>query len=97
MNWKEFLKPDWKKIILTIIILSIQFIFLLQVFLPYNFLFMIWIIFGGYLLFILNALLCSSSENLCLLGVIITFILSAIFWYLFSCLIAWVYDKMKKK
>jgi hypothetical protein len=36
MNWKEFLKPDWKKIIISIVIFAVLFIFFIfpQLFVP---------------------------------------------------------------
>jgi len=33
MNWKEFLKPDWKKIILTLIFLGLTFVLFVTVYL----------------------------------------------------------------
>lgn len=88
MNWKEFLKPDRRKIVIFVI-LSLLFSFS---FLPFS-LFVVGV--STYIGFPLTIYYFSirtgpifSFENL---------ILDIIVWYLLSCLIIWIYDKVKKR
>jgi hypothetical protein len=101
MNWKEFLKPDWRKIALTIII----FLFFIGYWV-YNFFVGI---FGWcepcnheyYLPWE------SGACGHCGYPDLLTYILIEIYWplaiiialfisYLLSCLIVWIYDKFRK-
>ncbi len=99
MNWKQFLKPDWRKIVIFIFFTFIGLFMLFSgkcwwsngsthcfislVGVVFNFL---WIILR--LLFVeLNL-----TENLVYIG----FLLSIIYWYLLSCLIVWIYYKLRK-
>lgn len=97
MSWKEFLKPSKMKIII------VAFIFLFYNILGYlgyangKFYNIIFIIFG-LPLFVLEKLIPLTSVNI---NPLITFSLATITWlpylYLVSCLIVWIYNKVKKK
>jgi hypothetical protein len=105
MSWKQFLKPDWRKIIITIIILFLTIFYNTRTeILPQpktryyqGFPFEWWIYEAGgtvigYLIFNIPVELLYSGR------IILTgFIADIIFWYLLSCLIVWIYDKVKKK
>jgi len=84
MNWKEFLKPEWRKVILT----AILFLLILWLgyphFYPLDFYEMACVKIEGGGCF-------PSFENP------ISFIIDVIIWYLLSCPMAWIYDKVKKK
>jgi Sec-independent protein secretion pathway component TatC len=89
MNLKQFLKPDWRKIAVFVILSIILFItpwpepgccdfpyyqgFLLPVYFQ-----------GGFAGFPKTFI----PTN---------FVIDVIIWYLLSCLIVWIYDKVKKK
>ena len=99
MNLKEFLKPNWKKVLLTIIFAIFSFWFL------YNYTGIGGPRYEPNLLFTIVALI-AAFLNLPLLipnynplyeTAIFYFILDLIYWYLLSCLIIWIYDKVKKK
>jgi len=102
MDWKEFLKPDWRKIVLTVII------FLLITFLPLllGFCAPISTLVGGkQCLLVIQPLfmfLPSGSISYKPIATGLYFvpslywILDIIFYYLLSCLIVWIYDKLKK-
>ena len=92
MNWKGFLKPDKRKIVVLIIIL---------LFISLDILFgHITGIIGDILLKIpFFTLFCPSfgiSSIFCLIQNIIAIIIIPIYWYLLSCLIVWIYDKIRK-
>ena len=82
MNWKEFLKPDWRKVIIFIIgeifILSIYYSYanyvMIAISTPIQETFITWIV--PFLIFVLPV---------------------SLIWYLLSCLIIWIYDKRKRK
>jgi len=97
MKWKQFLKPDWRKIVIFVILfISIPFIFSYFVYVSLSEIckepglppqpnipnYCHFSILDFMLLFI------AKLENVILL--IIAF-------YLTSCLVVWVYDKVKKK
>lgn len=93
MNWKEFLKPDWRKIVIFVI-LFVMLIIIANLYPPKlipSWLENLNIIFYFPDFFIFEILKLSIST------VIFLFILDLIYWYLLSCLIVWVYDKVKKK
>jgi len=81
MNWKQFLKPDWRKIVLTILLMILPTIFIKGI---------------------------TSILHSCPVGTIncpplfdwesfvVMFTISLIITYLLSCLIVWIYDKVKK-
>ena len=94
MNWKQFLKPDWKKIVIFVVFFILMYIW------AYNC--------GD----IRSSALCEArgfpliywnyhtiskmppktETNLFYFELIVDLII----WYLLSCLIAWIYDKLKK-
>jgi hypothetical protein len=113
MNWKEFLKPDWRKIVLTVIILF------LVTFLP---------VLLGFCTHVDFQCIKLSKCVTCVLAIQPFFVflpytgisytpigltniyyisssywilnywvLDIITWYLLSCFIVWIYDKFRKK
>jgi len=94
MNWKEFLKPDWRKIIIFLVVLSI-FSFTTIVFLFMN---------EPLTFFDCFPKQCSSGvyDELHNIYVWRPFLseylpISLVIIYLLSCFIIWIYDKVKKK
>jgi len=93
MNWKVFLKPDWRKILITILILVISVcLFLFQ--------------FTSPLIFLLNApivgvlypvIMTSTTGEFGLTVALFSIIINIFYWYLLSCLIVWIYNKVKKR
>jgi len=99
---KEFLKPDWRKILVLIIIFFIFYLFnlnktiavrqlntiegLFSKFYPLS------LVFGRYYI-------CGNEPFVeeCFELYWINFIITIITVYLISCLIIWIYDKVKKK
>ena len=90
MNWKQFLKPDWRKTLLFILILF-AIVFLLPVSTyagpcalpPSN---------------CPNQLSISDIVKIYGLSEALMFlILGAVFSYIISCLIVWIYGKIRKK
>jgi hypothetical protein len=92
MNWKHFLKPDWRKIVITVIL----FAFLFYSFdgkYPINYQY---IAMGG----------CKETNGMgqCIeLGYgynwayfILDIFIWAIISYIISCFIVWIYDKFRK-
>jgi hypothetical protein len=86
MNWKEFLKPDWRKIVLTVILMFIPLPMYVDTFCscysppcqcPKKIMF--------------YPLLLSLGIGL------LTLPIDLVISYLLSCLIVWIYDKRKKK
>ncbi len=106
MEWKEFLKPDWKKLIVFFVLI---FIILNEDWITISLegTLVIWIynIFYIFHPFFRTFKLCYSGSSLChkmfedILGplVAITKFLDFLYLYLISCLIIWIYDKYKKK
>jgi len=86
MIWKEFLRPDLKKVITFIIIavLGISYIFLFS---------------------LLSGLSILDLPSVLIFGVLIgnyyefgrAILVNALYWYVLSCLIIWIYNKVKKK
>lgn len=113
MNWKEFLKPQKKKLTLFIIIIVISCIFgffympLIGGFVVYRNVFLI--PFGSQELKCNGGCSvpqeCPEEMVLCPIRNIIDyllnephyFVITVIYWYLLSCIIIWIYDKVKKK
>lgn len=97
MNWKEFFKPTWEKIVLTVVIFIISFIFLrLDVYFcalgsPYSFVCPLWGL--SQFVFFWPALVANQAT---MLGNAL--ILLSIPWiYFVSSLIVFVYKKFKKR
>lgn len=97
MNWKQFLKPDWKKIVVFILFFSL--ISYISPFL-HDYIFPCVYVgpdscmgefYGLPLIFGVRLLAVFRLDN------IIFLITDLIFWYLLSCLIVWIYDKFIKK
>ena len=96
MNWKEFLKPDWKKIVIFVI-LFILFSFLMNN--PFYIedkgfplVYLDFAVYGPSLL-ASGTLIDYRGPIFSIMNLVVDFI----FWYLLSCLIIWVYNKVKKK
>ncbi len=98
MKWKQFLKPDWRKIVIFVV-LSVIFLYLFNNAVTI-----------GELYYPVKGFpvpyYYSRSGGMLSSGVLVdyipsfnllNFILNITFWYLISCLIVWVYDKVKKK
>jgi len=99
MNWKRFLKPDWRKIVLFVIFFLIspaQFINLISIpenpqptqLVP---------LLGGF--FTIGLIIANVKTGISIFTNLnmIFFILSIIISYFLSCLIIWIYIKLKKK
>jgi hypothetical protein len=94
MNWKEFLKPDWRKIVLMLLIPSLGSISF----------FLSWILGGFFKSRILFEILIALTFYLgypfsigSVFGYLVGLIFGSIFYYLISCLIVWIYNKIKKR
>jgi len=96
MKIKQFLKPDWRKIIIFVVLFIIFSFLMNNTFYiedkGFPFVYLDFPVYGPAML--LNETLVDYRAPIFSL---INFILDIIFWYLFSCLIIWIYDKMKKK
>jgi hypothetical protein len=89
MNWKEFLKPDKRKIVLTFIVMIIFF----PGYPPYY-------KGGGFPFNYLSSGSCYAGSNIVSCAIKqapMNLILDIIIWYIVSYLIIWIYDKRKKK
>ena len=104
MNWKQFLKPDLSKVLLTIFIgVSIFGLSFLMKILPIAIFETIGIfLYAVFLLFLFTFFLCplsigppptTSQSILCFISLILIFI----YWYLISCLILWLWNKRSSK
>jgi len=103
MNWKKFLKPDWRKIILSIIIFLLGF--LPRIYFPLHQLSWVllgitwWPVYVAQLSGLLKGLYLKPPifDPIALLIFIVAILITPIFWYFLSCLIVWIHDKVKKK
>ena len=94
MGWKEFLMPDWRKIVVFVIVFVLMPI---PVFNDNGYEhFWTFAPFGIVLLSLLVSLFLTSYPNISYEGILIILIVLFIS-YLLSCLIVWAYDKLKKK
>jgi len=99
VSWKEFLKPDWRKIVLTCIFISLSFFYvysplIADAYEEYRGLpLFYWKYFVGTGPIITGMKLPEPSTEFLYLNLII----DIIFWYLISCIIVWIYDKFKKR
>ncbi|OGI12694.1 hypothetical protein A3K64_03930 [Candidatus Micrarchaeota archaeon RBG_16_36_9] len=98
MTFKQFLKPDWRKIVIFVIFLIVSLFFafytdisdnISDIFSPLLFV----LIFPWYLFLGLISFISLSSVYL----FFISFIPVIIYQYLLSCLIVWIYDKLRKR
>jgi len=90
MNIKQLLKPDWRKIM---IFMMLSFVFVYVIRLPLNFEQIWWSpdCVGG----CHQGVCVDCAPNYTFKP--INLIFDLICWYLLSCLIIWIYDKFKKK
>jgi len=84
MNWKQFLKPNLKKIVLFVILL-IAFLVLLN-FYPNS----------GYPLPFVNEINLWPS-GMAIEPIQVNLLINPIIWYLFTCFVVWIYDRIRKK
>ena len=107
MNWKEFLKPDWKKIVVFVVL------FIISIPIPslfpnlfynlgkndfgvrYPVFYLYGTPFGFYYIPSPVAELTPEGAPQPYFD-FMGFIGNVIFWYLLSCLIIWIYDKFRK-
>jgi len=93
MNWKEFLKLDWRKIGLIIYFMLLSLFYQVskdnRIYMGFPLSYYYKEIFDLPLFDLLPPYLGQI--------LIVPLLLDIIFWYLLSCLIFWVYDKVKKK
>jgi len=99
MSWKEFLKPDWRKIVITLALIGLSFLYIYEPLiadayeayrgLPLFY----WKYFVGAGPLIEGMEVPEPVTEFLYFNLII----DLIFWYLLSCLIIWIYDKVKKK
>ena len=88
VKWEKFLRPDWKKIVLMILI-------------PY-FIRVLYVIFslskGTHVIYTSSFIATNNMPLLILVNEFLGSILISWIWsYPLSCLIVWIYDKRKKK
>jgi hypothetical protein len=91
MNLKNFLKPDWRKIVLSVILLLWYLSSILIAIAEeggFNSVLHFIAVFGMLIFF---------PFSLFYIFFPVDIILSILYTYLLSCLIIWVYDKRKKK
>jgi len=99
MTLKQFLKPDWRKIVITLALISLSFLYIyepvvLDAYEAYRGLpLFYWKYFVGTGLLIEGMKPPEPVTEFLYFNLII----NLIFWYLVSCLIVWIYDKVKKK
>jgi len=109
MNLKQFLKPDWRKIVIFVVVSIVLSLFPLTL---------------GSIDFFVNQLFIKVPMRsgvvqgipipfyFCMLGGVVVypevsglvcnfiyyiFIIDILIWYILSCLIVWIYDKVNKK
>jgi len=91
MNLKQFLKPDWRKIMVFICVI------LISAFGIYRRVYH-WIL--RYCLVAFDPEICSNPRLKALertLDISLKWSPAILIFYLFSCLLIWIYDKLKKK
>jgi len=93
MNLKKFLKPDWRKIVIVMIFFALSYIYTVTTLIPalgLTFLFHGFPL--GYFRITARYNVIQASKILW-----VGLLADIIFWYFLSCLIVWIYDKLKKK
>lgn len=92
MRWKEFLKPDWRRVVITILLSYITFLIVLSLTTR-------WETYCTEEGFRLHPESCGWHEPA--LGIefdlVTALLISIMLSYLLSCLLAWGYDKVRKK
>ena len=97
MNLKKFLKPDWRKILITPIFFVLLYLLRISSILPEQLGRMVLIVFFFPLLLTFGSCTIGGAVNLaCQLG-ILGLIANIFYLYFISCFIIWIYDKVKKK
>lgn len=95
MNWKQFLKPNWGKIVIFVILILVTsiipnlFTYGADIGINYGFPFNFYGCCGG------PALLPGQTSPSFFRYYAI--IMNIVIWYLFSCLIVWIYGKVRGK
>jgi len=95
MNWKEFLKPDWRKIAFTFVWMVLSIL-------------LYWsnvrtgsgpLLIDSYLItfLVIQPILAVAFILNLNIGAITFLILMVLYSYLISCLIVWIYNKFRKK
>jgi hypothetical protein len=101
MNWKRFLKPDWRKINVLLILFIILFILSIIFWNVADIHFNKSIELLGNILtsiFILPAYVFPWQSNLNIILLIAVYLFFEILYlYLLSCFIVWIYDRLKVK
>jgi len=95
MEWKEFLKPDWRKILIFVVLMGVLNYLIISTTVILDARILVGIPFGfwpiGSFMMWPDATTPPTVEFSW-----INFIIDVIFWYLLSCLIIWTYYKVKK-
>ena len=100
MNWKEFLKPNKIKSLLTILflVLLVLSIFVFARITVYSIiLFILLAPHATLLLYQYGAEGSTLGLTVESIAVIMTYVVEVIYLYLLSCLVVWTYSKFKKK
>ena len=99
MTIKQFLKPDWRKIVIFAILTALSLYLYFYCVVNYCESSLIWAL--VYPITLIYPLILALGEiNLFLFIVVndfITVFISFLYWYVLSCLIVWIYDKLMKK
>jgi sterol desaturase/sphingolipid hydroxylase (fatty acid hydroxylase superfamily) len=92
MNWKEFLKPDWRKttlfVVITFIIPLVGMFAMLPIF--------VWLALPVFLPVFSIAGITEGGPLYSLTGLLFSVIIWIVY-YIFSCFVIWIYDKYLKK
>lgn len=108
MKWKEFLKPDWRKIVILILLFIIASLEGIGVEEPiarrgpvptiyyYHLNPLLWVI-PPFELISVGPVKGYEFLGIRLDIIPIQYYFSLIYWYILSCLIVWIYDRVKKK
>jgi len=105
MRVKQFLKPDWKKIsafviFLILYLIGVFYVFVFMEYVPKPSWLLVFDVFMMILalpMYIFQILFPVMEFEIGILIIIVAYSLLIIYWYLLSCLIVWIYDKVKKK
>lgn len=108
MSLKKFLKPDKRKILIFLVIIIVSLItgFLGACFgghgpcyiFPWSYISLVFFSIGTIFTHI-GDLFWNEQENIVFIYIFsyMGIILNILYWYILSCLIVWIYDKVKKK
>jgi len=99
MKIKQFLKPDWRKIVLTIVFILLSYFYVSGSIAETDSV-SAWDFRGLPFIYLICELeyKVNTGYNLktCQIKYLDLFI-NFLFWYFFSCLIIWIYDKLRKR